>query len=133
MELIHADSSLTELQILTEFDAYEAISGLGYKYSDNDFELQIPESIWLTQPIDDGHYLYQLGSEWGGPVENLEHVGTTVKCSGPTWRGMLARKIISPPSGQAYKTITAMEANLAIAALIGTSFGSLFTVSTAFG
>ena len=131
MELIHADASLIELQMLTEFDAYEAISGLGYKYADNDFELQIPESIWLTQPIDDGHHLYQLGSEWGGPVENLEHVGTTVKCSGPTWRGMLARKIISPPSGQAYKTITAMEANLAIASLIGTSFGSLFTVSTA--
>ncbi len=131
MELIHADSEFVELQMLTEFDAYEAISGLGYKYSDNDFELQIPESIWLTQPINDGHYLYQLGSEWGGRVENLEHVGTTVKCSGPTWRGMLARKIISPPSGQAYKTITAMEANLAIAALIGTSFGSLFTVSTA--
>ena len=131
MELIHADENLIELKMLTEFDAYEAISGLGYKYADNDFELQIPESVWLTQPIDDGHYLYQLGSEWGGPVENLEHVGTTVKCSGPTWRGMLARKIISPPSGQAYKTITAMEANLAIASLIGTSFGSLFTVSTA--
>lgn len=131
MGLIHADENLIELKMLTEFDAYEAISGLGYKYADNDFELQIPESVWLTQPIDDGHYLYQLGSEWGGPVENLEHVGTTVKCSGPTWRGMLARKIISPPSGQAYKTITAMEANLAIASLIGTSFGSLFTVSTA--
>ena len=131
MELIHADSTLVELQMLTEFDAYEAISGLGYKYADNDFELQIPESIWLTQPIDDGHYLYQLGSEWGGPVENLEHVGTTVKCSGPTWRGMIARKIITPPAGQAYKTITAMEANQAIAALLGTSFGNLFTVSTA--
>ena len=131
MELIHADASLIELQMLTEFDAYEAISGLGYKYADNDFELQLPDSVWLTQPIMDGHYLYQLGSEWGGRVENLEHVGTTVKSSGPTWRGMLARKIISPPSGQAYKTITAMEANLAIASLIGTSFGSLFTVSTA--
>ena len=69
MELIHADGNLIELQMLTEFDAYEAISGLGYKYSDNDFELQIPESIWLTQPITDSHYLYQLGTEWGGRVE----------------------------------------------------------------
>lgn len=129
MELIHADGEFVELQMLTEFDAYEAISGLGYKYSDNDFELQIPESIWLTQPITDGHYLYQLGTEWGGRVENLEHVGTTVKCSGPTWRGMLARKIISPPSGQAYRTITAVEANQAINTLINGSFGSLFTVS----
>ena len=131
MELIHADANLIELQMLTEFDAYEAINGLGYKYADNDFELQIPESVWLAQPILDGHYLYQLGSEWGGRVENIEHIGTTVKCSGPTWRGMLARKIISPPSGQAYKTVTAMEANQAISALVSTAFGSLFTVSTA--
>lgn len=131
MEIIHADSTLNDLQMLTEFDAYEAVSGLGYKYADNDFELQIPESIWLIKPIEKDHYIYQLGSEWGGRVENIEHVGTTVKCSGPTWRGMLARKIISPPSGQAYKTITAQEANQAIAALLGTSFGTLFTVSEA--
>lgn len=131
MELIHADGSLVEIQMLTEFDQYEAVSGLGYKYADNDFELQTPEAIWTTQPIENEHYLYQVGNEWGGRVENIEHIGTTVKCSGPTWRGMLARKIVSPPAGQAYKTITAMEANLAVASLIGTSFGSLFTVSTA--
>lgn len=131
MELIHADSDLVELQLLTEFDVYEAVSGLGYKYADNDFELQIPESIWTTEPIENGHRLYQLDNEWGGRVENIEHAGTTVKCSGPTWRGMIARKIITPPAGQAYKTITAMEANQAIAALLGTSFGNLFTVSTA--
>ena len=55
MELIHADSNFIELRMLTQFDAYEAISGLGYKYSDNDFELQIPESIWLTQPVSYTH------------------------------------------------------------------------------
>ena len=131
MELIHADGNLIELQMLTEFDAYEAISGLGYKYADNDFELQIPESIWALRPIQNGHYLYQLATEWGGRVENIEHIGTTVKCSGPTWRGMLARKIISPPAGQAYRSVTAVDANQAISTLIGTSFGTLFTVSAA--
>ena len=131
MELIHADGNLIELQMLTEFDAYEAISGLGYKYADNDFELQISESIWALRPIQNGHYLYQLATEWGGRVENIEHIGTTVKCSGPTWRGMLARKIISPPAGQAYRSVTAVDANQAISTLIGTSFGTLFTVSAA--
>lgn len=131
MELIHADGNLIELQMLTEFDAYEAISGLGYKYADNDFELQIPESVWAVRPIENGHYLYQLATEWGGRVENIQHIGTTVKCSGPTWRGMLARKIISPPAGQAYRSVTAVEANQAISTLIGTSFGTLFTVSAA--
>lgn len=131
MELIHADGNLIELQMLTEFDVYEAISGLGYKYADNDFELQIPESVWALRPIQNGHYIYQLATEWGGRVENIEHIGTTVKCSGPTWRGMLARKIISPPAGQAYLSVTSVDANQAISTLIGTSFGTLFTVSAA--
>lgn len=131
MELIHADENLIELQMLTEFDVYEAISGLGYKYADNDFELQIPESVWALRPIQNGHYIYQLATEWGGRVENIEHIGTTVKCSGPTWRGMLARKIISPPAGQAYRSVTSVDANQAISTLIGASFGTLFTVSAA--
>ena len=131
MELIHAKANIEEIQSLTEFDQYEAVSGLGFKYADNDFELQVEEVVWGNKPIIKGHYLYEVGTEWGGMVENVNHVGTTVKVGGPTWRGMLARKIISPPAGQAYKAIIAMEANQAIAALIGTSLGPLFAVSTA--
>nr|WP_319218042.1 hypothetical protein [uncultured Trichococcus sp.] len=131
MEIIHADENLIELQMLTEFEQYEAVSGLGFKYADNDFELQVKEAAWEKIPMQSGHYLYEVGTEWGGMLEDVNHVGTTVKVGGPTWRGMLARKIISPPSGQAYRTITTMEANQAIAALVGSSLGSLFTVSTA--
>lgn len=130
MEIIHADENLDEIQMLTEFDQYEAVSGLGFKYADNDFELQVKEAVWSKYPMVKGHYLYEVGTEWGGMLEDVNHVGTTVKVGGPTWRGMLARKILSPPSGQAYLTITTMEANQAIATLIGTSFGTLITVST---
>lgn len=131
MELIHAKANIEEIQSLTEFDQYEAVSGLGFKYADNDFELQVEEAVWEKYPMIKGHYLYEVGTEWGGMVEDVNHVGTTVKVGGPTWRGMLARKIISPPAGQAYKAITAMEANQAIAALVGSSLGPLFAVSTA--
>ena len=131
MELIHAKANIEEIQSLTEFDQYEAVSGLGFKYADNDFELQVEEAVWEKYPMIKGHYLYEVGTEWGGMVEDVNHVGTTVKVGGPTWRGMLARKIISPPAGQAYRTITAMEANQAIAALVGSSLGPLFAVSTA--
>ena len=131
MELIHAKANIEEIQSLTEFDQYEAVSGLGFKYADNDFELQVEEAVWEKYQMIKGHYLYEVGTEWGGMVEDVNHVGTTVKVGGPTWRGMLARKIISPPAGQAYKAITAMEANQAIAALVGTSLGPLFAVSTA--
>lgn len=129
MEIIHADENLDEIQMLTEFDQYEAVSGLGFKYADNDFELQVKEAVWSKYPMVKGHYLYEVGTEWGGMLEDVNHVGTTVKVGGPTWRGMLARKVLSPPSGQAYRTITTMEANQAIAAMIGTSFGTLITVS----
>ena len=131
MELIHAKANIEEIQSLTEFDQYEAVSGFGFKYADNDFELQVEEAVWEKYPMIKGHYLYEVGTEWGGMVEDVNHVGTTVKVGGPTWRGMLARKIISPPAGQAYKAITAMEANQAIAALVGSSLGPLFAVSTA--
>ncbi|CZR03352.1 Gp37-like protein [Trichococcus collinsii] len=131
MELIHAKANIEEIQSLTEFDQYEAVSGLGFKYADNDFELQVEEAVWEKYPMIKGHYLYEIGTEWGGMVEDVNHVGTTVKVGGPTWRGMLARKIISPPAGQAYKAITAMEANQAIAALVGSSLGPLFAISTA--
>lgn len=131
MELIHAKANIEEIQSLTEFDQYEAVSGFGFKYADNDFELQVEEAVWEKYPMIKGHYLYEVGTEWGGMVEDVNHVGTTVKVGGPTWRGMLARKIISPPAGQAYKAITAIEANKAIAELVGTSLGPLFAVSTA--
>ena len=46
MEIIHADDNLEEIQMLTDFDQYEAVSGLGFKYADNDFELQVKEAVW---------------------------------------------------------------------------------------
>ena len=91
MEIIHADENLDEIQMLTEFDQYEAVSGLGFKYADNDFELQVKEAVWSKYPMVKGHYLYEVGTEWGGILEDVNHVGTTVKVGGPTWRGMLAR------------------------------------------
>ena len=52
MEIIHADENLEEIQMLTEFDQYEAVSGLGFKYADNDFELQVKEAVWAKNPDD---------------------------------------------------------------------------------
>ena len=130
MEIIHADENLDEIQMLTEFDQYEAVSGLGFKYADNDFELQVKEAVWSKYPMVKGHYLYEVGTEWGGMLEDVNHVGTTVKVGGPTGGACWPENHSLLP-GQAYRTITAMEANQAISALVGSSLGSLFTVSTA--
>ena len=58
MELIHADSNFLGPQMLTEFDAYEVISGLGYKYLITTLNCKYL-SPFGSQPINDGHYLYQ--------------------------------------------------------------------------
>ncbi len=130
MELIHADNNFVQIGIAPHFEQYDAVSGLGERYSDNDFELSLAEMDWLNQRIEIGHFLYEEGSEWGGRVEDIRHVSNTVYCGGPTWRGMLSRKVISPPPGQAYLIITSTDANAALALLIGNSLGSLFEVST---
>lgn len=130
MEIIHADSLLAQLQVLQSY-SFDAVAGLATENSDNDFELIVPEESWLAEPIQLWHFLFEENSEWGGRVEGIEHVGSDIKLTGPTWRGMLARKIVKPPTGEAYKTITEMEANAAIGELIGTSFGTLVAASLA--
>lgn len=130
MELIHADANLIEQQSLLDFKLWDVVSGLSSEYESNDFELTVPETVWLNHPIVKGDFIYEPGTEWGGRVEGIRHVESDVQLTGPTWRGLLARKIISPPSGQAYRTITSADANTAINTLVGLSLGDLFEVES---
>ena len=130
MELIHAGYDMFEIQTVTEFSQWASVTGLGFAYTDNDFELIISEDTWKEEPILEKHHLYEPETEHGGRVEGVKHIGTTVKLSGPTWRGMLARKYVLPPVGSAYLAITNIDANQFISTLIGTSMGSLYAVST---
>ena len=97
MELIHADANLIEQQSLLDFKLWDVVSGLSSEYESNDFELTVPETVWLNHPIVKGDFIYEPGTEWGGRVEGIRHVESDVQLTGPTWRGLLARKIISPP------------------------------------
>ena len=128
MELIHADHNLIETQVVIDFTLWDLVSGLSSEYAANDWQLSMYEEVWNAQPIRKGHYLYEPGTEWGGRVEGIKKQGIEVVLTGPTWRGLLSRKVISPPSGSAYKTITATDANTALAQLVGVSFGELVKV-----
>ena len=105
----------------------------GYLYADvdfevgdsdasNDFEITTPEGI---------QGLYIPGTEWGGLVEYVELSNTSAEKTykGWTWRGLLSQRIIIPPSGSDYKTVSG-DANNIIRQLIGTSFGTLIRVPT---
>lgn len=134
MELIHADSLLNEIGFVRDlvgFDA-EISQDINADLSDNTFELIVGEDVWESNPILTGHYVYADGTEWGGRVEGIKHSTKSgqLVLTGPTWRGMLFRKVIEPDTGEAYKTVTAMDANAMLTELIDLNMTILFSVST---
>ena len=133
MRITHADADKNELRFFDFIEKYDAQVSIapGAVLVDNSFSLSLADHDWQSRPILKGHFLYIDGTEWGGPVEEVTHnTGTgVITLSGPTWRGMLMRKIINPPAGQGYLTVSG-EANTVIASVLGTSMGGLFTVST---
>jgi len=135
LELTHADASLNEIGFireLIEFDA-QIDQDINAVLADNTFQLIVGEAVWEADPILIGHYVYADGGEWGGHVEGLKHSTSSgqITLTGPTWRGMLYRKVIEPDSGEAYKTITSTDANAALSQLIPIEMTILYSVSTA--
>lgn len=133
MTFIHADSDRVELGVLSEIREadIEIEDSPTATVNDNSFSITLDENVWAADPINVGDYVYAPGTEFGGIVTELQHStsGKSVVLLGATWRGMLLQKVIEPPSGEAYKVITDVDANAAILAVVGTSFGDLFSVS----
>lgn len=135
MELIHADSLLNEVGFvrdLISFDA-EISADVNADLADNTWALVIGEDAWSADPILVGHYVYVDGTEWGGRVEGIRHSTKSgeLTLTGPTWRGMLYRKVIEPDTGDAYRTVTAVDANVMLTELIETGMTVLYSVSDA--
>lgn len=78
-----------------------------------------------------GNRLYAPGTEYGGLIEERKTStkNDTVELLGYTWRGLLSQKVIEPPAGLAYLTVSG-EANRVIANVLGDRFGTLFEVDT---
>jgi hypothetical protein len=113
MELIHADSSLTELQCIDCFEKFDCEITAGESDSSNDWELRIPQSCWQRMPVLEGHFVYIEGTEWGGIVEKTEHSASdmTVRLYGASWRGMLSRCAVCPDSGNTHFEIAEQDGN----------------------
>lgn len=132
MDLIHATDEKIEVGEVKDFVKYDAEISLDPTVKKNSFALTMDESVWESSPIREGHFVYIPNSEWGGPIEHVKHSTKTaqITLSGPTWRGMLARKIVEPPTGSAYLTLSAVEANAALQILFGDKFGDFFAISS---
>lgn len=122
--MILIDSALHELGDI-EFDVDLEIGST--EKSTNDFELN--SNILFAK---DTAGFYIPGTEIGGLIEyskdRTDQDYSTLK--GYTWRGLLSKSIIMPPSGSNYKIVSG-EANSVIASMLSGILGDFFTVSMA--
>lgn len=128
MNIIIADENGDEIRSLL-FDTYDFEVG----HESNDFQIVIKREEYETIPKK--ARIYIPDTELGGLFRQLE-TGTEqgVICPGGiTWRGMMTRKIIRPPSGSDYATDSG-ELNAIIKAKVEAAFPGLFIgVSTSTG
>ena len=116
-QLILADSSLNDICPVMDADIDFEVG------SENSFEVKIRRDRWNK------NYTYQnvfyiKNTEMGGVIGEIDtntELDTT-SVLGYTWRGLLGMKVIRPPSGQDYKTVSG-ELNQVIGALITEQFG----------
>lgn len=95
----------------------------------NDFSFDMGYSSWNKEKMDYGFMLYIPGTEYGGIVGDIEVVtkNDLVTITGDTWRGLMDKKIIEPPSGQDHKTVSG-ELNTITASLLSGQFDGLMVV-----
>lgn len=107
-------------------------------YSEYDFEVGIEENSFEVkvlrpewQPVDVGSRIYIPGTEYGGLYRRMSTNTEegTISVGGMTWRGMMQKKIISPPSGQDYATDSG-ELNAIVKARVEAALPGLFVGST---
>ena len=129
--LIHADSSRIEVGMITDFISFDAQIHNNCEIADNTFSLEMSISAWKAEQIMRGDYIYIDGSEFGGLVGSVnKNTGAdTVTIKGILWRALLAMRIISPPSGQAYRAFTNTELNSIVANIVENDYVNLFHVS----
>lgn len=96
----------------------------------NDFEVTVAASEWNPGTLGYGCRLYIPNTEYGGIIQDIESVTATgnIILRGDTWRGMLAYRIVEPPTGQDHLVLSG-ELNDVIRELIGDRLGGLFYVS----
>lgn len=82
----------------------------------NDFELVFEDSA--AQPaFERWGYVYAEGTEYGGMLTEVKSEDGLVRWRGPTWTGMLARKVLVPDAGQDHLTASG-EANAVLRRLV---------------
>lgn len=96
------------------------------KDSINDFEVEFARHYW-TGNITYGCRMFSPNTEFGGIVREIstDTRANTVVVNGFTWRGMLAKKIITPAPGKDYAKASG-EINNIIKSMVEAEFPGMF-------
>lgn len=96
---------------------------------DREFSIKIARCNW-TGDMTFGNLVYVPDTEFGGIIEDIltDTSLDYVELKGYTWRGRMEMKVIEPPSGSDYKTVSG-ELNAVLKKLIEPEFGGLYVVS----
>lgn len=124
MELILADKKGRDMKTLVYSSCDFDLGG------ENDFEITVALEDWQPD-IDFGCRVYEAGSECGGIINAVETdtAQKVIKIRGLTWRGLLANRIIVPPSGMDYRTVSG-ELNAVIDQIIGTMYDGILRAAS---
>lgn len=123
MHLVVTDRSGSDIAVLDDFEMDMAIGD-----DENDFELSLPDS---APRLSAGSLVRVDGTEIGGVVDSVEvtatRLGTSLSYGGRAWSGILANRVVMPPSGSSHYTSRG-EANACILDLIGRlGLGDIFS------
>lgn len=123
-EIIVADLSGVELRSLL-FSYYDFEVG----DFENSFEVTSQRDEWKNLPTN--ARLYIPGTEYGGlyKITDVDSKHNQVTAGGFTWRGMLQRSFICPPSGQDYATDSG-ELNAIVGARVAAAYPNIFAGSS---
>lgn len=121
--VILADENLRELCAIKDANVTVDLNG------DRTFSMQIARSNWRPE-LTFSSLIYIMGTEYGGIIGEVLTDTTLdyVELKGMSWRGRLAKKIIQPPTGSDYKTVSG-ELHTVMKSLIEPEFDGLFVVS----
>ena len=91
----------------------------------NDFEITISLADWNSN-IKVGCRVYAPKSEIGGIIGGIktDTATDTITLTGYTWRGLLKKKVISPPANEAYKKVSG-DLNDVLSEIIDNNFNDI--------
>ena len=123
-QLILADQNLRDIKPVMDANIDFAVGA-----DENDYEIKIRRDRW-DERYAYGNVFYIKNTEFGGIIgrKKVNTEQDTISLYGRTWRGMLDKKIIRPPTGQDYRKVSG-ELNSVLNTLVMEQFSDYFVVS----